>query len=280
MSDNALAVTHSPTMQRLEAIRRTTEGGVEFWRARELYSVLGYESWGKFEPVISRASEALTHNGEDPSHHIARTGKMVQLGSGAQRATLDYFLTRAACYLITMNGDGGKPEIASAQGYFAIQTRRAEIAQQGDADLKRLRNRDRVKDAVKRVNDVAKDAGVTRYGLFTDAGWRGFYGMSVKEVASMKGLPDGENIYDHAGNLELTGNAFRMELTAERLAQEPGGGEERAIKLNREIGQRVRQTMVVEIGHGPEDLPLESEPIKAVEARLLGKPTPKLTEPR
>ena len=115
---------------------------------------------------------------------------MVQLGSGAQRATLDYFLTRAACYLIAMNGDGSKTEVASAQGYFAIQTRRAELVQQSAADHKRLRNRDRLKDAVKRVNDVAKDVGVIRYGLFTDAGWRGFYhGMSVKEVAAMKGVP-------------------------------------------------------------------------------------------
>ena len=275
MSNVPASVTHAPTIQRLEEIKRTTESGIEYWRARELYPVLGYESWSKFGPVIARAGEALAHNGEEVSHHIARTGKMVELGSGAKRNTLDYFLTRAACYLIAMNGDGSKAEVASAQGYFAIQTRRAELEQQGAADLKRLQNRTRVKDAVKRVNDVAKDAGVKRYGLFTDAGWRGFYGMSVKEVAAMKGLPTGENVYDHAGNLELTGNAFRMELAAERLAQDPSGGEERAIGLNRAIGQRIRQTMVDEIGHGPERLPLEGEPIKAVEARLLGKFQPK-----
>lgn len=251
VSDIAPSLPHSPTMKRLEAIKRETDGGVEYWHARELYPVLGYERWAKFEAVIARANDALAHNGEIASHHIARTGKMVSVGSGAQRNTLDYFLTRAACYLIAMNGDGSKMEIASAQGYFAVQTRRAEIEQQGAADLKRVQNRNRVKDAVKRVNAVAKDVGVTRYGIFTDAGWQGFYGMSVAEVSALKGVPQGEQLYNYAGSLELSGNAFRMELAAERLAQEPGGGEARAISVNREIGQRVRRTMESEIGHGP-----------------------------
>lgn len=127
MNDRAVANRlQSPTMQKLEEIRRETAEGVEFWLARELVTVLNYSSFAKLEPVLSRVRDALSHNGLNPSHHIARTGKMVLIGSGAKREAADFFLTRAACYLIAMNGDPSKPEIADAQAYFAVQTRRAD----------------------------------------------------------------------------------------------------------------------------------------------------------
>lgn len=247
---------------------------------RELMSILQYASWRNFRPAIARAVDAMRENGIDPSHQVAFTRIPIKGGKGAVQHAEDAFLTRGAAYLIAMNGDPAKPEVAAAQVYFAEQTRANELAEMLDADAKRLRNRDRVTEAFKRSNAAAKDVGVTRYGLFNDAGSRGFYGMSAKEVAAKKGLPEGELLYDRAGNLELTGNAFRMELAAERLSQSFISGEDHAIKVNREVGEKVRATMKAELGHGPEDLPLEPEPIKTVKKRLLGRGKPKVLPPR
>ncbi len=277
MSEELVVTLDRHTMDALEAAKHVSSEGAEYWLGREIRPLLGYKRWENFGAAIERAREAMRGSGIDPSQQILETTKLVRRGIGAAQPSADYFLSRGATYLIAMNSDPSKPEVSNAQTYFASQARNAELADHSAADLKRLKNRDRVKDAVKRVNDVAKDVGVTRYGLFTDAGWKGFYGMSVKQVAELKGLPEGEHIFDRAGNLELTGNAFRMELTAESLAQQPSGGEARAIRVNREIGERVRKTMVDEIGHGPEKLALEAETIKAVKARLARRPEKALT---
>jgi DNA-damage-inducible protein D len=218
--------------------------------------------------VLQRVRDALANNGENPSHHIARTGKMVVIGSGAEREAADFFLTRAACYLLAMNGDPAKPEIADAQAYFAVQTRRAEIRDEAnERDFKRLESRERVRIAAKRVAAVALDKGVQRFPLFQNARYEGLYEMSSREVHAKKGVPDGESLLDHAGPLELAAHAFQMELATEKLSNDLRSGEAHAINTNRDVARSVRQTMIDEVGHGPEKLPLEGEPIKAVEAR-------------
>ena len=150
------------TMARLEGIKRVNSQGDDYWVAREIYGVLGYADWDGFLPVIERAEASIKANGGEPSHHVRRTTKLMGVGKGAQRRVGEAFLSRGACYLIAMNGDPSKPEIAGAQAYFASQTRTAELAQNELADLKRLMKRDKVKAAAKRVGDAAKDAGVIR----------------------------------------------------------------------------------------------------------------------
>jgi DNA-damage-inducible protein D len=135
---------YQSTMDALERAKHVTTDGGEYWLAREICPVLGYTDWGNFEGVMQKASDALRTNGIDPSHHIGGTTTMMAFGKGAQRKVEDFFVSRPACYLIAMNGQSSKPEIAAAQSYFVVQTRRQEIE---DEDEKRLRLREKVSQA-------------------------------------------------------------------------------------------------------------------------------------
>ena len=108
------------TKEKLDELRQTDRNGAEFWRARDIHPGLGYPVWDKFEPVIEKARQSLSANGVEASLHIAQTSKSMAVHNGGIRRGVDYFLSRAACYLIAMNGDPTKPEIAAAQAYFAI----------------------------------------------------------------------------------------------------------------------------------------------------------------
>lgn len=267
-SDLSRVPAYQHTMQRLEEAKRLTPQGVDYWRAREIMGILGYIAWENFENVIEKSRRALEGSGENPSHHVLESKVMMGVGKGAMREAGDHVLSRPACYLIAMNGDPTKPEIAAAQAYFAIQTRRAELADEAEeSDFKRIQSRERVRVAARRVAGVAHDKGVRRYPLFQNARYEGLYEKSSREVHSLKGVPPGESLLEYAGHLELAAHAFQMELATEKLANDFTSGEAHAIKTNREVGQRVRQTMIDEVGYGPEKLPLEKEPIKAVIAR-------------
>ncbi len=153
---------------------------------------LGYEKWEKAEDVIGRAARACLNSGQDVDNHFHQTGKMVSIGSNTVRKVRDYKLDRYACYLIAQNGDSSKIEIASAQTYFAIQTRRQEIFEQLPEVEKRLFIRGEVSDHNKKLSKTAKKAGVSNFGLFNCAGYEGLYGMPLKEVERKKGIKKGE----------------------------------------------------------------------------------------
>lgn len=165
--------------ERFEDIKHTTDEGVEFWYARELGSVLDYAKWDNFRKVIDKAMLACKNSGFDVADHFPEVGKMVDLGSGSQRKLKDYMLSRYACYLIMQNGDPRKEVIALGQTYFAIQTRRQEIADafnQLDEDNKRLVIRGEVKSWNSMLADAAHRAGITKqadYAAFQNAGYMG-----------------------------------------------------------------------------------------------------------
>ena len=210
------------TMSLLEGLKRSAENGTEYWFARELQVLLGYHEWRNFEGVIERAASSLSASGTAPSHHIVEVNKKVKLGSGAQRDRKDYFLSRGACYLIAMNGDPSKPEIAAAQSYFATQTREREIETEISGDEKRLALREKTKKSFKAVSGAAKEAGVknTSQARFHDARYLGLYGMPGRSVKAAKGLDPKENTFDRMGTLELSANDFQMNLAAETLSKE------------------------------------------------------------
>jgi DNA-damage-inducible protein D len=270
MSELTNLPEYRDTMARLEAIKHeTTEGKQPYWMAREIHTVLGYPTWREFESVIERAREAFSGNGIDPSHQIVLTHKLMEVGRGGQYRGADYFLSRSACYLIALNGDPSKPDIAAAQAYFVIRTRESELREQ---DEKRIELRDKVAQSFRRVSGVAQNAGVSsaKQKNFHGARYHGLYGMSAQDVKRRKGLNEGDKLFDYAGPLELSANDFQMNLAADVLTRESIRGEARAIAKNRELAERVRRTMEQSGATMPENLPLEA-PIKEVKKRVAGQ---------
>ena len=163
-----------------EGLKKTNDYGADYWSARDLQPLLGYSQWRRFESAIKKAITSCENSGNDPDHHFASAGKMVGIGSEASREVPDYQLSRFACYLIAQNGDPRKPEIANAQKYFAIQTRRQELTDQLAVDVERLRLelRKQTSEEFRALSGAARQAGVQSrmFGIFHDAGYKGLYG--------------------------------------------------------------------------------------------------------
>jgi len=259
-------------MEHLEALKKVNTYGEDYWLAREISGVLGYPNWREFVAVMERASASFEKNRVDPSHHIVLTHKLMGVGRGARKRGDDYFLSRAACYLIAMNGHPSKPEIAAAQAYFAVQTRLRELDEQTSDDERRLELREKVRKSSLAASGVAKDAGVRnqRQAIFHDARYQGLYGMSARNVKTRKGLKPKDNLFDHAGPLELSANEFQMNLAADVIQKEGIKGEQRVIDKNRALAADVRRIIKDGGGTMPEELPLE-EPIKEVKKRVRQK---------
>ncbi len=253
---------------KLETLKNVHSNGSEYWMARDIQLILGYANWQKFRAVVERAKMACESTGIDPADHFIQTGKMVPIGSGAEVEREDYFLSRYACYLVAMNGDSQKPEIGTAQTYFAIQARRQERFDELAEAQKRIELRDRVKDHNKQLNIAAKQAGVQtgKFGLFHDAGYRGLYGVGYGDIKRKKNIPDNHALLDYAGRAELASNDFRITQTEEKLKLENIQGQKAATEAHHEVGQEVRTTIKKIGGAMPEDLPIEI-PIKKLKAK-------------
>ena len=199
-----------------EDIKEVDENAVEFWTARRLFPLLGYSRWETFDDVIMRAARTALNSGQIVGDHFRQLTKMVDLGSGGRRAVKDWKLDRYACYLIAQNGDSRISQIAVAQTYFAVQTRRQEIFDKLPEEEKRLFVREEVSNENKKLFRTAKEAGVSHFGLFNDAGYKGLYGIPLREIEAKKGIKKGE-LLDRAGASELAANLFRITQTDDRL---------------------------------------------------------------
>ena len=239
-----------------ESIKKIDENRIEYWNARELLPLLDYKKWEKAEEVIVRAARACINSGQNVDNHFHRTGKMVEIGSNTVREIRDYKLDRYACYLIAQNGDSKKTEIALAQTYFAIQTRRQEIFEQLPDLEKRLFIRNEVSDRNKKLFKTAKQSGVTKFGLFNDAGYKGLYGSSLSNIERKKGIKKGE-LLDRAGSAELAANLFRITQTDEKLKKDKIRGNHSSSQAHFMVGGKVRQTIKEIGGTTPEHLPIE-----------------------
>jgi DNA-damage-inducible protein D len=242
-----------------EAKKRTTDEGIEYWLARELMPLLAYAAWDKFEGVIEKAKIAAKSAGAPVNNHFSQTANMVLIGSGAQREKGDWFLSRYACYLIAMNADSSKPQVGHAMTYFAGKTRMMELLEQREVseEQKRVHLRLRTIADNKRLAGAAKRAGVIRYGLFQDAGYRGLYGgMGLAEVKQQRNIPASDDLLDRVGPLELAAHDFRITLTEDRLNRDSVKSEQRAIDTHHRVGVEVRSLIKHDKGQGPEGLPI------------------------
>ena len=272
MADKRIALQHHATF---EGIRHIDADGNEFWLARQLASVLDYSQYRHFLPVIERAKEACLHSGQPVADHIEDVLTMVDIGSGARRQVEDFRLSRYACYLIVQNGDPSKPVIANGQTYFAMQTRRQELADDAkfaklSEDEKRLAIRNELATHNKHLAAAAKDAGVDTpldYAIFQDHGYKGLYGgLGNREIHARKGLKKSQKILDHMGSTELAANLFRATQTEEKLRRDQVSGKAKANQTHFDVGRKVRQTIAEIGGTMPESLPKPDSSIQQIES--------------
>lgn len=260
-----------------EAARHADEDGMDYWEAREIAPLLGYKRWENFETAIGRAQAACANSGEDIDDHFRGVTKMITVGKGAQREAADWELTRFASYLIALNGDPNKSEIAAAQAYFAVQTRRQEVSDAASSmpplteDEKRVLARDEMKAHNKALASAAKAAGVKQpidYAIFQNEGYKGLYGgLDRQQIQRRKKLTSKQDILDHMPSGEIAANLFRATQTEEKLRREGIKSKEDANRVHRQIGGMVRQTIKDIGGTMPEDYPAV-EHVKEARKRL------------
>ena len=253
-----------------EDIKHVDENGVEFWYAREIMEVLQYSKWQNFEKIIDKAKTSCKNSDISVFEHFTDVSKTIKMPKGAEKAILDYKLTRYACYLIAQNGDSRKKVIALAQTYFAVQTRKQEVNEKEYRMLpeaeKRFYQRDLTKKGNFSLNQTAKNAGVKNFDKFHNSGYKGLYnGETADAIARRKGLRYREDILDNMGSEELAANLFRITQTEARLKKDNIGSEKEANKTHYNIGKNIREVIAKNGGTMPENLPTPKKSLKQIE---------------
>lgn len=252
-----------------DTIHILDETDVEYWLARELMPLLGYERWENFEKAIARSMESCQTSGIEVSDHFREVTKMVQLGSGAKRSVKDYMLTRYACYLIAQNGDPKKEEIAFAQSYFAVQTRKQELIEERIAYIERTEARGRLRESEKRLSQNIYERGVddAGFGRIRSKGDTALFGgHTTQDMKHKLGVKDNRPLADFLPTLTIAAKNLATEMTNYNVEEKDLQGEAAITTEHVQNNSSVR-AMLGERGIKPEELP-PSEDIKKLERRV------------
>ena len=242
--------------------------GVECWSARELQQLLGYSLWQNFTKVIDKAKVACEVVNQSVSDHFIGVNKKVELGSGAQREIEDLMLTRYACYLVAQNGDPRKEQIAFAQTYFAVQTRKAELIEQRLLEVERVKARAKLQETEKKLSGILYERGVNdkSFAVIRSKGDQALFRLNTETLKRKMGVPASRPLADFLPTISIKAKDFAAEMTSMNVQTKDLQSETMIAKEHIDNNAAVRK-MLLERGIVPEDLPA-AEDVKKVERRL------------